>query len=299
MTESDCIDMNYLILYNPLSGNGGAEARAKQLKSEYSALGEVSVADITKIDDITPLLQDLGAEDCVIICGGDGTLNRFIYDTEGARLKCDILYSAVGTGNDFLRDLGKSAEDAPFSIKQYLERLPAVEVGGKKCRFLNGIGFGIDGYCCEIGDAQKEKNPEKPVNYTGIAIKGLLGGFKPKYATVTVDGVEHKYPRVWIAATMHGRYYGGGMMCAPDQDRLNEDGTNTLVVWYGSGKLKTLTKFSSIFKVEHVKYTDMIAVHKGHEITVKFNKPCALQIDGETVLGVTEYKVTAPVGAKV
>ena len=28
---------------------------------------------------------------------------------------------------------------------------------------------------------------------------------------------------------------------------------------------------------------------KADEVTVKFDKPCALQIDGETILGVTEY----------
>ena len=90
---------------------------------------------------------------------------------------------------------------------------------------------------------------------------------------------------------MHGRYYGGGMMCAPEQDRLAEDGMNTLVVWHGSGKLPTLMAFPSIFKGEHIKKTKMIAVMKGHEISVEFEKPCALQIDGETVLGVTGYTV--------
>ena len=37
----------------------------------------------------------------------------------------------------------------------------------------------------------------------------------------------------------------------------------------------------------------MVKVFTGKEITVKFDRPCALQIDGETVLGVTEYKVKA------
>ncbi len=290
--------MNTLILYNPLSGNGGAEAKANELKACYAEMGEVTLHDITKVDELPPLLAEYGEDDQAIICGGDGTLNRFVYETEGVKIACDILYSAVGTGNDFLRDLDKSIDEKPFTVKKYLENLPIVEVKGKKYRFLNGIGFGIDGYCCEVGDKMKAEHPDKSVNYTAIAIKGLLGKYKPSNATVTVDGVEHKYSKVWIAATMHGRFYGGGMMCAPEQDRLNEDGTNTLVVWYGSGKLKTLMKFSSIFKGEHVQYTDMIAVHKGHDITVKFNKPTALQIDGETVLGVTEYKVTAPVKVK-
>ena len=46
-----------------------------------------------------------------------------------------------------------------------------------KRRFINGIGFGIDGYCCEVGDQLKAKS-DKPVNYASIAIKGLLFHYK-------------------------------------------------------------------------------------------------------------------------
>lgn len=281
--------MKYFILYNPLSGKGGAKARAEELKN---AFGDGAVAvDMTKINSYAELFADIGEDDAVVICGGDGTLNRFANDIAELDLKCDILYAATGTGNDFLADLGKSIDDMPFSVKKYITDLPEVTVKGKKYRFINGIGFGIDGYCCEEGDKQKAENPGAPVNYTGIAIKGLLGKFKPANGKVVVDGVEKSFKRIWIAAAMHGRYYGGGMMCAPEQDRLAEDGMNTLVVWHGSGKLPTLMAFPSIFKGEHIKKTKMIAVMKGHEISVEFDKPCALQIDGETVLGVTGYTV--------
>jgi hypothetical protein len=40
-------------------------------------------------------------------------------------------------------------------------------------------------------------------------------------------------------------------------------------------------------------------VIEGKEITVEFDKPCALQIDGETILGVTSYTARAKVPAKV
>ncbi|MBQ8356428.1 MAG: diacylglycerol kinase family protein [Clostridia bacterium] len=243
---------------------------------------------MTRIDDYKALLEPLSAEDQLILCGGDGTLNRFINDTDGIDIKCRILYYAIGTGNDFLHDLGKKVGDAPFPINEYLKDLPFVEVNGKKYRYLNGI----DGYCCEVGDQLKAKS-DKPVNYTAIAIKGLLFHYKPKTATVTVDGKRYTYKKAWIAATMKGRYYGGGMKTAPDQNRLDEKGEVTLVVMYGKGKLKTLTVFPSIFKGEHIKHTEMVAVHTGKEISVTFDQPCALQIDGETVLNVSGYRVTA------
>jgi diacylglycerol kinase family enzyme len=194
--------------------------------------------------------------------------------------------------------IGKNVDDAPFSVLEYIRDLPTVTVNGNTYRFMNGVGFGVDGYCCEEGDRMKAEHPDVPVNYTAIAIKGVLGKYKPANALVTVDGVEKKYKKVWIAAAMHGRYYGGGMMCAPEQDRLAEDKQNTLVVWHGSGKLSTLMNFPKIFEGKHVEKKKMIDVVRGKEITVKFDRPCALQIDGETVLDVTSYTVKAASLAK-
>ena len=280
--------MKYYVLYNPHSGHGETPVKAEAIAKLYES---AELIDVTTIKNYAEFVAPLGEEDAVVLCGGDGTLYRFANDTYGIDYKCDILYSAMGSGNDFLTDLGKSRDDAPFSIKKYFRDLPTVTVNGKTSYFMNGIGFGIDGYCCEEGDKIKVTKPGEPVNYTAIAIKGLLGKFKPANGKVTVDGVEHSFKKIWLAPTMHGRYYGGGMNCAPQQDRLAEDKMNTLVVWHGSGKLPTLMAFPSIFKGEHVKKTKMIKIFKGHEIKVEFDRPCALQIDGETVLGVTEYSV--------
>ena len=282
--------MKTCILYNPLAGHGDNEAKARALSETLE--GEKELVNVTKIEDAAAFFAPLSEEDTVILCGGDGTVNRFVNAIDGIDVKAGILYYAIGTGNDFVHDLGKQPGDEPFDLKPYMQNLPVVEVKGVKRRFINGIGFGIDGYCCEIGDKMKATS-DKPVNYTSIAIKGLLFHYKPTDATIIVDGVEHTYKKVWIAAGMKGRYYGGGMMTAPEQDRLNESGEITLVLFHGTGRLKTLMIFPSIFKGEHVKHTKEVAVHTGKDITVRFSSPAPLQIDGETVLGVTEYRVTA------
>ncbi len=283
--------MKYYILYNPISGKGSSEDDARLISELYE--GNAIVSDITKIENYSDFFADITKDDAVIICGGDGTINRFVNNTENIEIPCDILYHASGTGNDFLLDIGKSREENPFSIKKYITNLPCVEVKGKKYRFLNNVGFGIDGYCCEVGDEMKKKST-KPVNYTAIAIKGLLFHFKPRGATVTVDGNTYRYEKVWLAPTMNGRYYGGGMMATPEQDRCAADKKLSIMLFHGYGKLKTLMVFPTIFKGEHVKHTKMVAIHEGKDITVKFDTPAALQIDGETILGVTEYHAYVP-----
>ena len=71
------------------------------------------------------------------------------------------------------------------------------------------------------------------------------------------------------------------------------------MIFHGSGKLKTLMIFPSLFKGEHVKHTKHVDVLTGREITVEFDRPVALQIDGETVLGVSSYTAKLSVPAKI
>ena len=287
--------MCYYILYNPLAGNGTCEDRLSSLDSLYPDAKKI---DITKIESYSELFASFSADDVLIIAGGDGTLNHFVNNIDGIEIKNQILYFASGTGNDFLRDVKGVDCDKPIPVNEYIADLPIVEVNGKKYRFINGIGFGIDGYCCEEGDKLKEKS-DKPVNYTAVAIKGLLFHFHPTRAHVTVDGETFDYKKVWIAPTMNGRFYGGGMMPTPAQDRLDSDKKVSLMVWHGGNRLSTLMAFPAIFKGEHVKNAKHIDIHSGHEITVEFDRPTALQIDGETVVGVTSYKVYAHAHAKV
>jgi diacylglycerol kinase family enzyme len=227
--------------------------------------------------------------DTVILSGGDGTLNRFINENVGLELPKNLFYFAAGSGNDFKKDVADENMTL-IPLHKYIKDLPTVTVNGKTSYFINGIGFGIDGYCCEEGDKQKAKS-DKPVDYTAIAIKGLLFHFKPRNAKVTVDGVTKEYKKVWIAPTMKGRYYGGGMFVTPNQDRFDPQGKVSCCVMHGAGAIPTLIVFPSIFKGEHVKHTKMVDICSGYEITVEFDRPTALQIDGETVLGVTSYTV--------
>ena len=280
------------VIYNPLAGDGTAEEDAKLLQVVLN--DELEYYDMTHITNYAAFLSGLGKNDFLVIVGGDGTLNRFVNDTIGMEIPQDILYLPSGSGNDFARELDACGN--PFVITPYLKNLPSVEVKGKTYRFVNGIGFGIDGYCCQVGDERKKASSKK-VNYCGIAIKGLLFHFAARNARVTVDGEEYVYKKVWIAPTMHGKYYGGGMIPAPGQDRSS--GKLSVMLFHGAGRLRTLCVFPSIFKGEHVKHKNMVAVHTGQEITVEFDRPTPLQIDGETIPDVTKYTARISVTGQV
>jgi len=278
-------DMMYCILYNPKAGDGKGKEKAEQLRLQYDS---AITMDLTQIRSWNILLERLAPEDRLVLCGGDGTLNRFVNATAELEIQQQIFYAAAGSGNDFFRDVSYGMKE-PINITKYLKNLPTVEVNNRKLRFLNGVGYGIDGYCCEVGDRQRLAG--KKINYAQIAIGGLLGGYQPREAEVVVDGQCFHYRKVWLAPTMKGKYYGGGMMPAPEQNRLNCDGKVSLTVIHGSGKLRTLAVFPSLFQGTHITHKDMITVHRGKEIIVWFDKPTSLQVDGETILHVNSYHV--------
>ena len=293
MQKRSCQNMGTgYVLYNLKAGYENTVEDLKYLDVVMDA--DLKYIDIANIKNYKVFLSGLDSEDFIIICGGDGTLNHFINDTDGINYSCEILYYPLGTGNDFAADLGHSKGCNPFSITEYIKNLPYAIIKDKKYHLINGIGYGIDGYCCEVGDERK-KTSDKKVNYTAIAIKGLLFLYKPTNAKITVDGVTHIYKKVWLAPTMHGRYYGGGMMPTPSQDRQNPEQCLSTMVFHSSGELKTLMIFPSIFKGEHIKHTDKVEILTGHKITAEYDRPTALQVDGETILDVTKYTAVSSV----
>ena len=276
------------VLFNPLADNHNGEKNARKFTETSLSNGAVTYLDLTK-SDLYEVLKKAAADDRVILAGGDGTLWHAANTLNGRALPHPLYYFPCGSGNDFFSDIKSPGKGELILLDPYFRHLPSVTVKGKTCLFLNNVGFGIDGYCCEVGDRMRAASPAKKINYAGIAIKGLLFHFKPRTAKVTVDGVTRTYKHVWLAPSMNGRFYGGGMMVAPAQDRLGDAHSLSVVIMHKKSKLKTLMVFPSIFKGEHVKHTDMVDVLTGHRIHVVFDRPTALQIDGETVSGVTEY----------
>ena len=276
------------ILFNPLAGNGKAKTQelVNQLQPEPLRTLDVTTQNLRRFLEKTPVSER------IILLGGDGTINHFINRLHGVVPRHQIYYYPAGSGNDFMNDVQANAQDGMILLNPYLESLPVAEVNGDRRFFINNVGFGIDGYCCEEGDRLRNEGKTN-FSYSGIAIKGLLGKYKPTRATITVDGTQHHFDHVWLAPTMNGRYYGGGMNVAPAQDRLNTERTVSVVALHCRSKLKTLMVFPSIFKGEHVRHTEMVSIFTGHEISVVFDRPTALQIDGETISGVTQYRVTS------
>ena len=277
-------------LYNVAAGGAHVKSEIENTVKDFFPREEFSFFNIFDVEDKKSFMEKITEEDKLLIVGGDGTLNHFVNGIPDVDYPFPIYCYAGGTGNDFINDVVGEKSEGPIYINDYLRELPVVTVKGKKYKFLNGIGFGIDGYCCEVGDEVKKKTGKAP-NYTKIAICGALYAYKRVNARVKIDDGEwEEYRKVWMVPAMNGRYFGGGMMITPEQDRLGEDKSISVAVVSKLSRLRLLTIFPTIFKGAHVKYTKFIKIRKCKSVEVEFDRPTALQIDGETILGVTSYR---------
>ena len=103
------------VLYNPQAGNNTGFEKAKELYNIYKDK-QLELINVTTLNDYASFFREkIKNDDSLVIAGGDGTLNRFINETQEIDYPCTILYYPVGSGNDFARDVNK---EKPFPVNQ-------------------------------------------------------------------------------------------------------------------------------------------------------------------------------------
>ncbi|MBQ6896162.1 MAG: diacylglycerol kinase family protein [Oscillospiraceae bacterium] len=282
----------YHILYNRLSRSNTGELEAHMLDEIMS--GEtLKYHNVAEIEDYHRFFADIHADDKIIVAGGDGTMNRFINDTDYCHVPQEVYFFPAGSGNDFARDIGKPKHCEPFEIRKFISNLPAISTGGKEQRFFNSASMGVDAQVCLEADRLKSLG-KKSVNYSVLAVKCILTKYKFCDAIVTDEnGVEHKFKDVLLAITTKGRYFGGGVKISPYQDRNDPDETLTFIIVHNLPAWKALIVFASIPLGKHFNFKKNITVMRGKDFRVKFSEPTPIQIDGETVEGQREYHAYA------
>lgn len=276
------------ILANPKANNGRGRKEAEKFLEGQK--GDKTFINVQDMKDYESFFGALEPDDLIVIAGGDGTLQHFINDMPESALEHKIYFYPCGSGNDFGHDIGYDKADGWIEMNTYLAHLPVARFQGRERRFINNVAMGIDGYVCEKADEHRRHSKRK-VNYTAIALKGLLLEYKPCKAWVTTEEGTFEYENVWMAPAMKGRFFGGGMMITPMQDRNNEEQTLTIAVVHQKNRFKLLGIFPKIFTGEHVGYKESISFLTTRHAKVEFEHPVSVQIDGETYLQVKEYEV--------
>ena len=277
----------YYVLYNPMSNKGLSNKEVEKLVNQLKKEDEVEMVNILEIHGSQiEFMSKVKPEEKVVICGGDGTVNRFLNSLIGCEIKCRLFVFQCGSGNDLAREFDKQKM---FEITDLANRLPyAIINGEQKLVFINGIGMGFDAVVC----AKKEEAYKNGVKkgYTTMVME-TFKEYEKYSVDLEIDGKDYHFDDVWCFVVNHGKYFGGGMKIAPKADRY--DDVIDFCIVHGLSKARFLSLFPTIFMGSHIKHEDVVTYIQCKHVKVKQIGADILQADGEVSYGVKTLEVFA------
>lgn len=181
--------------------------------------------------DATRLTREAlaGGAQRIIAIGGDGTVNEVVngfFDDAGAAIAPDAVFGLIpyGTGGDFRRTLGLPTEFAEAVRVIAADRRTQIDVGkltytthtgGRGTRmFANIASFGVSGVVDRLVNESSKRFGGK-ISFA-LATARATWSYKNQRVALTFDGVDRVESTINTVAVSNGRFFGGGMMVAPD-----------------------------------------------------------------------------------
>ena len=268
-----------IFLFNELSGSFKVKKINKMMR-KWSKKHNTTTYGMSLIDlEIDKFFDRLKNDDRLIVVGGDGTLHYFVNYINEIEVKNDIYYIPNGTGNDFYKSIKKEIKNP---VNKYLLNLPTVEFDGRKLFFLNGCGTGLDGYVCSLVNDIEKKGK---LSFFRCTYKGFRK-YKRTNITVTVDGVDYEFKKVFLASIMNGNVEGGGMKMTPKAKRLDE--YIDICIIHSLSKFSLILCFPLIYLGWHRIKRKAVTILSGKEISIKCSEGLYMQVDGEDFKDIKE-----------
>lgn len=287
--------MKTFVVVNPAAGGGRAGKHWTKIARELAAaIGPFDSALTTKPGDATALVRDAARNGAktIIAVGGDGTINEAVNglcDGEHAPAR-DIALGFImfGTGGDFRRSF-----DLPKGIAAAIERIKSgrtrvIDLGrlhytapdgtGAQRWFNNIASFGFS------GEVVRAVNAARFSKLLGGKFSFLWNSFLElrKYQgckiDLVIDGATIS-EEVCTVAICNGRFFGGGMMMAPDA--ALDDGILDVVVVRQNPPL-TILDMRLLYSGAHLDHPN-VSVYRGRKIEARprSNAPVYLDVEGE------------------
>ncbi|RYZ03913.1 MAG: diacylglycerol kinase family lipid kinase [Myxococcales bacterium] len=251
--------MHLRVILNPTAGSGGAARKRSAILAALTHQGVApEVRETLGPGDAGRLIREARRDgvECAVLVGGDGTLNDAVqgYLEEDGSVAAGPELGLIpsGTGGDFRRTfgLGDSVEEAAERVLRASPRpvdlglLSVTSHGGERIRraFLNITSFGIGGLTDRIVNSSPKWMGGKAAFFLGTL--RAMAVYRNLPVRVRVDGVVVLEAPIFNVAVANGRYFGGGMMIAPDAEPA--DGLLDVVA------LADMTKLESALLSQHV-----------------------------------------------
>jgi len=223
-----------LVIVNPKSASGATRNNWSGIASDLRThFGPFQVAFTKGPGDGVELAKRSAIEGrkLIIACGGDGTINEIANGIIESETDCELGIIPSGTGGDFRRTIGIPTElrEAGRALKE--GRTEAIDVGRVTYRnfngdeesryFLNVTSFGLAAGIIERVKGSSSLNwlPLDTVRgRASFALSTLqeVVGIGTTRVRVKIDDGEERAISTVNFCIANARYFGGGMMIAPE-----------------------------------------------------------------------------------
>jgi YegS/Rv2252/BmrU family lipid kinase len=269
-----------LIIANPVSRRGRGAKYAELVAAELDSRGlphRLCLTDnplhATKIAK-----QAAEAGEKLVLCvGGDGTLSEVAGGLCGSETALGII--PAGTGDDFARYLGLPQDPLKALDIALCGGERVIDLGLANGRvFINIAGSGIDVSVLRHTLFYKRFLHGLPAYVLGVL--RAVTTFAPAETEIIANG-ETVRRKCMLVNVANGRFFGGGMMVAPEADA--SDGLFDVHYVDELTRMKVLSLLAGFIKGTYVRHS-FVHSFRCEELTVRYGDS-SLQMDGEITTG--------------
>lgn len=285
------------VVVNPVAGSGRMRRMWPAAREALTRhFGELIVEETAAVGEASLYARKLALEgaEIVVAAGGDGTISEVADGLlrTGAGTQLGIMPS--GTGSDFARSLGLDGDVEAAAARIASGSRRTIDVGCVNFidqhgalasrHFINISSLGVSGPTARaVNDAKTGDRMSGKVVFLWHTVRELIR-YRFQDVRIKVDDQPPFEARIALVAVANGRFFGGGMMIAPDA--LLDDGQLDVVVIHGRSKLSLLMDIRLVYSGAHRRLASCTFL-RGRKVVVEpLGDPLAngalLDVDGES-----------------
>jgi YegS/Rv2252/BmrU family lipid kinase len=272
--------MKILFIVNPVAGKGKAKGLVPLIEGICEKRNVNYNIKFTTAPGEASQIAKKGAEegfDRIVSVGGDGTLNEIVNGMVGTDAAIGVVPG--GSGNDFIKTINLH-RDVEQIIYDNIDG-NAIKVDLARCNGRDFINIGSAGMDAKVAHetVKMKRIFSGKTAYIAAAIKTIFT-YKGDRVLVDIDGKSFEQEATLLAVA-NGRYYGGGMLPAPDADI--QDGLFDICVVKKFNPVQMLYLMPKYMKGKHGSIKG-VRFYKGKRIIIESDNVLTVNLDGEIIM---------------
>lgn len=270
--------MRLELIVNPAAGGGRAGRALPEVLAALDQLGLEYRAELTRdlehARELARAAVETGA--VAVAFGGDGLIGAVAGEVSRHDGVLGLLPG--GRGNDFARMLGIPLNPAPACAVLRDGRETPLDLG-----LVDGKPFIGIASCGFDSDANRIANESRLFRGRLVYAYGMLralASWRPANFTLELDGGEPRTFRGYSVAAANSRFYGGGMMIAPNASLT--DGQLEMILIHEVPRWRYLLLAPTVFRGAHVKQPN-VEVLRAARARISASRPFTIYADGDPV----------------